>query len=219
MFLILEFLMKLIDISWPIHLKITEYKDRKSLQFTPVSTFDKDEARSTDICFNAHTGTHVDAPSHFLKDGKSIEGYNLKQLIGPCMVLDLSNVTEKITAQDLKDYDIQPDDIVLLKTKNSALNPDGPFQKEFVYVDSSAADFLAKKNIKAVGIDYLGFERTQPNHESHKAILSKNIPIIEGLRLAHVKEGEYFLWCLPLKLEGIEAAPARAILWDIQADN
>jgi arylformamidase len=209
-------MMKLIDISWPIKPGMTEYRDKQSVTFNPVASFEKDGVRLTDICLNNHTGTHIDAPSHFLKDGKSIEGYRLQQLIGPCLIFDLSTVKDKITAHDLVDYDIQANDIILFKTKNSQLDPYEPFNDRFIYIDASAAQLLAQKNIKAVGLDYPGFEFNQPGHPSHTVLLKNNIPIIEGLRLAEASEGEYFLWCLPLKLEGIDGAPARAVLWKVE---
>ncbi|MEX0672081.1 MAG: cyclase family protein [Candidatus Babeliales bacterium] len=210
--------MKLIDISWPIKIGMTEYRDKKSVRFSSVATFEKDGVRLTDICLNNHTGTHIDAPSHFLKEGKSIDGYALEQFVGPCLVLDLTSITKKVTVDDLIEYDIQSGDILLFKTKNSQLAADAPFNAQFIFVDESAAQFLAKKNIKAVGLDYPGFEYNQPNHPSHTVLLKKNIPIIEGLRLAHVQEGEYFLWCLPLKVEGIDGAPARAVLWEMDEE-
>ena len=210
--------MKLIDISWPIKPGMTEYKDKNSVTFTSVATFTQNGVRLTDICMNNHTGTHIDAPSHFLKDGKSIESYTLDQFIGPCLVLDFTHVTQKITVKDLQDYEIQKDDIILFKTKNSSLKADAPFNDKFIYVDESAADFLARKQIKSVGLDYPGFEFNQPEHPSHIILLERNIPIIEGLRLADAAEGEYVLWCLPLKLEGVDGAPARAVLWDVEGD-
>ena len=206
-----------IDISWPLHAGITEYKDRNSLELTPEATVAQDGVALTTICMNSHTGTHVDAPSHFIEGGNTIEQYKLDQLCGPCVVVDLTHVEKAISKKDLETFDIQENDIILFKTKNSHRKATDPFDANFIYVDASAAQYLAQQNIKAVGLDYPGFEHDQPDHASHIALLSKNIPIIEGLRLGHVPEGEYFLWCLPLKLEGIDAAPARAILWDVSA--
>ena len=204
--------MKIIDISWPIANYMTTYKDKHSIKLQQTEKEEADFSRESMLCFSAHTGTHVDAPSHFLKGGKPIEKFNLQQLIGECIVLDCTGLKDKITAKDLEKFDINKNDIVLFKTKNSFLPPDAPFDYNFVYVDESAANYLVSKQIKAVGIDYLGIERNQPNHETHKLFLKNDIPIIEGLRLEDVKPKRYQLYCLPLKLIGLEASPARVIL-------
>ena len=124
----------------------------------------------------------------------------------------MSRIDDHIDAKDLEDVMIESDQIILFKTKNSALKSDDLFHASFIYLNQSAAKFLAEKKVKAVGIDYLGIERNQPTHETHICLLEKNIPIIEGLRLEHVQAGTYFLCCLPLRLQELEAAPARAIL-------
>ncbi len=198
------------DISWPLTPTTTEYKDRKTLTFTDSKTFERDQARQTILCMDVHTGTHVDAPSHFLKEGKSLDLVPLESFIGPCLVLDLSGYAV-ITAKELASYTIDKT-IILLKTKNSLLSFDRPFEKEFVYLDATGAEYLAQKGVRSVGIDYLSIEREQPGHQTHKILFEQNIPVIEGLRLAEVPQGNYYLICLPLKLDR-EAAPARALLF------
>jgi len=203
---------KIIDISWPISSHMTAYKDRSVVAFTHTKIYEKDHAREAQIVLGTHSGTHVDAPSHFLEHGQPLDQIDLNYLIGPCKVLDLTNIEEKITAKDLYNFDIVENDRILLKTKNSFLDSNAPFDSLFVYLEKSGADYLAAKNIQSIGIDYLGIERNQPDHATHSIVLEKNIPIIEGLRLGHVEPGEYMLCCLPLALQGLEAAPARAIL-------
>lgn len=206
--------MKIIDISWPITENITGYKNRKNIIFNTYKTFEKDGWRESLITLESHSGTHVDAPTHFLKKGNSIDQIPLEQLIGPCIVLDLTDVPEKITRDVLFRYDeiIYKDSVVLFKTSNSATKPEDLFNPAFIYLEVTGAQYLQEKNVKAVGIDYLGIERNQPGHETHIALMQKNIAIIEGLRLGHVQAGEYFFVCLPLATVGLEAAPARAIL-------
>lgn len=203
---------KIIDISWPISPQMTAYKDRSIVAFTPTKTFEKDHAREATVLLGTHSGTHVDAPAHFLEHGHTIDQTKLEALIGPCKVLDLTDSTEKITAQDLQRFDIKHDDRVLLKTKNSYLDPQARFDTSFIFLEKSGAHYLASLNVMAVGIDYLGIERGQPDHATHDLLMQKNIPIIEGLRLGHVQPGEYMLCCLPLSLQGLEAAPARVVL-------
>lgn len=203
---------KIIDISWPVCEGMTAYKDRKVVAITHTKTWEQDQAREALITLGTHTGTHVDAPPHFMEHGVTIDQLDLSKLVGPCTVIDMSHVDDHIGMDDLKNIEIQPDQIILFKTKNSVLESNASFNATFIYVHQSAAAFLAEKNVRAVGIDYLGIERGQPCHETHLRLLEKNIPIIEGLRLAQVQPGEYFFCCLPLALQGLEGAPARAIL-------
>jgi arylformamidase len=203
--------MRVIDISWPISENITQWRDTKSVTFRATRTFSKDKARNSIITFGTHTGTHVDAPAHFLRKGKTIDKVELTQLYGACRVLNLTKV-KKITKDDLVKYKIMKGEIILCKTVNSKKSPNAKFNENFVYLDTSGAQYLASKKIKAFGIDYLGVEHSQQNHPTHTALLSKNIPIVEGLRLKHVMPGSYMFMCLPLHIIGLEAAPARAVL-------
>ena len=204
--------MQIIDISWPITENTTEYKDKKTVKFTQTKNFPQDNSRDSIITLGSHTGTHIDAPSHFLEKGETTDKIDLATLIGDCRVLDLTHVEEKITKQDLEKFEIQKDDIILLKTKNSSISPTEKFNTNFVYLEKSGAKFLADKKIKCVGIDYLGIERSQPEHETHKILMENNIPIIEGLRLEKAKEKTYFFCCLPIFVKNLEASPSRAIL-------
>jgi arylformamidase len=204
--------MKIFDISWPISESMTEYKDAKSVKFIPTKSIENNAAREWEICMSSHTGTHVDGPAHFLPTGQTLDKIDLNHLVGPCRVLDLTSVTDKITREDLEGQGISQNEMILLKTTNSFREPNDRFTYSFVYIDKHAAQYLTEQDIKAIGIDYLGIERNQPEHETHKAFMQFNIPIIEGLRLGMVPSGNYFLCCLPLNCIGIDSAPARAIL-------
>ncbi len=206
--------MKIYDISWPLSAATTAYKDKKTINFAAAKSFEQDAVRETTITLGAHSGTHIDAPSHFARDGATIDQLNLTNVIGPCKVFDLSAVSDGITQDHLENLDIQPRDIILLKTSNSALLPTEKFAPQFVYLEISGAHYLVERKIRAVGIDYLGIERGQQGHATHHELFNHDITIIEGLRLAQVKQGSYFLCCLPLYAIGIEAAPARAVLID-----
>lgn len=203
---------QIIDISWPISSEMTAYKDKHETTFTTIAEFDRDHYRKSTITLSSHDGTHVDGPSHFLEHGVSIDHVPLATFIGPCKVIDLTHCDEKITLSDVAACDVNAGDIILFKTKNSLLSPTAAFNPNFVFIDLHAALFLADKKIKTVGVDYLGIERQQPKHETHEAFLANNIGVIEGLRLADAAAGSYFLCCLPLKVQGLEGAPARAIL-------
>lgn len=204
--------MKIYDISWPLDSRTTGYKNKKVLTIEHRKTFEQDQFRETSIMLDTHGGTHIDAPSHFIQDGNSIEKINLNNLIGPCKVIDLMHIADAIKAEDLQQVDIVAGDRIILKTKNSLLAYDAPFEPNFIYFDHSAACYLADKKIIAVGIDYLGIERNQPAHETHITLMNADIIIIEGLRLAQINPGSYMLYCLPLALQELEGAPARAVL-------
>lgn len=202
------------DISWPIIPGMTEYKDRKTVTIIEKKTFAADSVRESIIIMGSHTGTHIDSPAHFLRDGKNMGDFEMKPITGPSVVLDLMDVEESITKEDLIPYkDYIRGKRVLFKTKNSMRAYNDPFDKTFIYLDQTGAQFLADEHAAAVGIDYLGIERNQKDHTTHLILLQADIPIIEGLRLMHISEGEFFLVCVPLSVPSLEAAPARALLW------
>ena len=203
----------IIDISWPISENMTAYKDRRSVTITSTKQWQPDKVRESTIAIGSHSGTHIDAPAHFVEHGQTVDQIDLHALIGPCTVYDVIHCDQTITAKDIEKLDIQPGSRVLLKTKNSLLNQTSLFDASFVYVSADGAQALADKKILSVGIDYLGIERAQPNHETHSILLTAGIIIIEGLRLGHVQAGTYDLCCLPLCLPGLDAAPARAVLF------
>lgn len=203
---------KIIDISWPISENIRTYKNKKFVAITPIRKFEEGGVRESTITLWSHTGTHVDAPAHFLEDGMTVEKIAPRSLVGPCRVLDLSDVENRLTVENLEREKIVAGEIILLRTRNSSSPINGQDSQDFVYLDGAAAAYLVSCGVRAVGIDHLGIEREQPNHETHIVLLQAGVIIIEGLRLAHVPAGNYFLCCLPLAIIGGDAAPARAVL-------
>ncbi len=204
--------MNIIDISWPISPSMTEYKNRKSTDISQLKNFKSDHMRESLLSFHSHTGTHIDAQSHFLENGAAIEQIDLNSVVGACRVLDLTQVTEVISAADLEKHTLSSGERILLKTRNSFLTSDAPFDSQFVFVSKEAAAYCVEKKIRTIGIDYLGIERNQQYHETHTIFFKAGITIVEGLRLAVVAEGSYQFVCLPLLIPGSDAAPARAIL-------
>ncbi|MCL4229781.1 cyclase family protein [Candidatus Dependentiae bacterium] len=201
-----------LDISWPLCADMVHYKDLSAFYVTQTKNFAEHGMFQSTLCMSSHAGTHIDAPFHVMQDGQRSE--NLRVIIeAKCKVLDCTNVQKAISADDLRVHNIEAGDIILLKTSNSFLPATGSFEYQFVYLAASGAEYLASKRVKVVGIDYLGLEREQPGHPSHKALLSQGIMIIEGLRLEHAQpDDRYTLLCFPLRIIGLEAAPARAIL-------
>ena len=206
--------MKIIDISWPMSERMTQYKNKDVVRMQPTKIFAHDNVRETCITIDSHTGTHIEAQAHFMRDGITTDKIALQQCCGRCAVVDMTFVGDSITDEHLSLIRIEPNSIILFKTTNSELNHDAPFDPNFVYLSASGAAYLAEKKVKAVGIDYVGIERSQQGHITHRALMEKGIVIIEGLRLHMVHAGNYFFVCLPLALVGLEAAPARAILFE-----
>jgi arylformamidase len=206
---------KVYDVSMAVHpgMQVWKNRDAKRPVFTIERDFNPDGSggRETRVAMDMHTGTHIDAPLHFIKDGITIEQVSLSSLVRPVKVLDLTGVAKQITKADLIGFDIEADDFLLLKTRNSNTED---FDFEFVFVDRTGAEYLVSKQIAGVGIDSLGIERDQEDHATHKQLLSSGIIIIEGLRLKEVPDGEYFMVAAPLKLQNVEAAPARVLLFD-----
>lgn len=203
--------MKIIDISMPVSEDTIAYPGDPRVSVKKIKTFQKDGVQVSRITMGLHTGTHIDAPLHYIPGGKTIEQIPLKSLIGQAIVCDLTNAGDTVSTRDLKKYRISAGDIVFLKTANSGQDKK-KHSKNQAILDEDGADYLIEKKIKAVGIDNLSIERTDPRAPVHKKLLKKGIPIIEGLVLGHVSGGRYLTHCAPLKISGAEASPARCVL-------
>lgn len=203
--------MKIHDISMLIHRDMPVYKnkDDKRPRLDVVSNYDTGRHYESRIYMDIHTGTHFDAPLHMVQGGDTIENIDLNNCVVPCTVFDLTHLESKITKEDIENLAFGEDDFIILKTRNSFAKE---FESNFVFIEKSAAEYLRDKKIKGVGIDALGVERDQPGYETHKALLGNGITVLEGLALKEVNPGKYLLCALPLKIEGAEGAPARAIL-------
>lgn len=204
--------MKIIDISWPISEEMTFYKNRPGFSREITKVFEKDCCRESRFTIGSHTGTHIDAPAHFLQDGKTIDQLPLEQFVGKALVVDCTSAQTCLTAAHFENIPDLEGSIVLCKTRNSNHSPTDQFDTEFIYISHEAASFLVAKKVKGVGIDYLGVERAQPGHETHTTLLGAGIAVVEGLRLADVAPGEYFFVGVPLAFKGADGAPARTIL-------
>ncbi len=200
---------RIIDISLPIYEGMITYPGNPEVV---IETIQGKHSRHAKITLGSHSGTHIDAPSHVFEGAKGIEGFDLAQLMGECRVFDMTSVSQAIRVADLEPKNINEGERILVKTKNS-LRGFGEFYDDYVYLDPDAAEFLASKGITFFGIDALSVKkRGSDDARSHTALLQKNIVILEGLNLANVKEGQYDLLCLPLKFEGVDGAPCRALL-------
>ncbi|PKM95450.1 MAG: cyclase [Firmicutes bacterium HGW-Firmicutes-1] len=203
--------MKIFDISMTISEDMMVYKNKegKKPKIFQSANFEENNHYESELTLNLHTGTHIDAPLHIIDGGSTMAAYLIEDFVSQAKVLDLTHLKDNITEEDLRGKNINEGDFILLKTRNSS---DVTFNHSFVYLEKSGAKYLKNQKIKGIGIDALGIERNQPDHETHKILLNKGIMILEGLQLHQVDEGEYELIVLPLKLMSTEAAPARAIL-------
>ncbi|HET6872049.1 MAG TPA: cyclase family protein [Sporolactobacillaceae bacterium] len=201
--------MKIIDVTLPIYKGMPVYKNKPEKQ-PDYQTVTNGHVTESRLSIDLHTGTHIDAPLHMINDGDTIETIPPESLIREVKVFDLTHVEDGIRQEDLTDLDIQKNDFVLFKTKNSFATE---FDFNFIFLKESGAHFLAERGIIGVGIDSLGIERSQEGHPTHRHLFSHNIIIIEGLKLDEVNPGTYKMVAAPLKLRGVDAAPARIFLF------
>ncbi len=172
-----------------------------------------DAATVSKMSLGVHTGTHMDAPLHFIRNARSIDTMPLEATIGPARVIPIRYATS-VKRDELKEHSIAAGERILFKTANSARSwKSDRFDENFVFISQDAARYLAECKVRTVGVDYLsvgGFR--QDGAETHHALLGAGIWIIEGLNLSAVEPGSYEMVCLPLRLIGAEGSPARAIL-------
>jgi arylformamidase len=164
--------------------------------------------------FGAHTGTHVDAPAHFIEGARRIDALSLESLIGPARVVLVPDEMLEIDPGFLNTCNLEGVERVLFHTRNSKFWNEG-FRKDFTHLSPEAAEKLVDLGVKLVGTDYLSIEKFHSgHHRTHLALLSKNVIIVEGLNLTGIEAGDYELICLPLRIaEGSgDGSPARAVL-------
>ena len=205
----------IIDISVPLYPDMPVWPGSAGIQLMQTSRLDKgDGVNNSKLICDVHIGTHIDAPLHYIKDGKSIEQLKLENLIGLAVVAYLPEA-EIITKNVLEELSL-PEDTrrLLLRTRNSSLWETGlhQFQTNYVALTQDAAQWIVDHDICLIGVDYLSVQRYGEDPQTHEILLSAGVIIVEGLNLARVEPGLYELICLPLKLVGSEGAPARAVL-------
>ena len=160
---------------------------------------------------SVHVGTHADAPTHFVEDGKYIDEIKPERFMGETQVIEIKNNNE-ITKTELEDKEIKSDKL-LFKTINSEYLKEDTFNENFVYMTYQAAEYLVKKGVKLIGIDYLTIESLDnKDFAVHKLLLGNDVIILEAVNLANIKPGLYNLLAFPLKLQNCEASPIRALL-------
>jgi len=207
--------MKIYDISIDINNETVVYPNNEPVNIQDFAKLPEASSNLSKITFGSHTGTHVDAPKHTIADGMTLNKIPLDHFVGDCKVFDFSYLQPgegiKISDFEKSEMAVNAGDRVLVKTSNSERGF-SEFHADFVYLDGDCADWLAEKHIALFGIDYLSVkQKGSDDHRAHDSILSKNIPILEGINLKEIIEDEYEIYCLPLKVD-IDGAPARTIL-------
>ena len=208
--------MTIYDITLTISPDMPLWPGDPAVELTQVAFIDQGaNANVSHLSFGVHTGTHVDAPHHFLNDRRTVESLALEALTGSCYVLRLDDGIVSITADVLEAARL-PEGVerLLFRTRNSTIWAGGitEFQTDFVAVPLDGAEWLVRRGVKLVGVDYLSVSPYKKSRPTHETLLKAGVVIVEGLDLSKVEQGFYELYCLPLKIAGADGAPARAIL-------
>jgi len=203
-----------IDISVPLKSGMVNWPSDPPARISHVKEMEKGDPCTVSLIeMGAHTGTHMDAPAHFVRGGRGISTMPLDASIGPARVITIRD-RESIKPEELARHHIRRGERILFRTRNSEQCWDtDTFVEDFVHISAAAAHYLVERRVRLVGIDYLsvgGFRKD--GMETHQALLKAGIWVLEGLNLKKVRQGRYQLVCLPLKIDGGDGAPARAVL-------
>ena len=204
---------KLLDVSVPLRQGLPAYPNNPPFELQPIKRIAEGGSSNVSrLVMGTHTGTHVDAPRHFIDDGMAVDALPLNLLIGRARVIEVTR-RGGITADDLAAAGLREDLRVLFRTPNSALWNSDVFHDDYTYLTDAGARYLVEQGVKVVGIDYLSIEQfKKAGAPAHKTLLSNGVIIIEGLNLAEAEPGMYEMYCLPLPVVGGDGAPARVIL-------
>jgi arylformamidase len=163
----------------------------------------------------SHTGTHIDAPLHFIPGGSTITDMPLDATIGPARVIEIKD-QQRIRVAELEKHNIKKGERLLFKTRNSPMSYEGPkFMEDYVYFDDAAAEYLAAKGVRLIGLDFItigNFKDEASVTKTHTTFLNAGVYILENCALGDVPPGDYELLCLPLRVLHADACPCRAIL-------
>ena len=210
--------MPIYDVTVPVSNELPTWPTDPGVEISDYRSFSAgDGVNVSTLNLGAHTGTHVDAPAHFIEGAAKVESLSLDALIGDALVIEVPEEFQAIDIAFVQKHFLAGTERVLFKTRNSAFwsEPEPQFHTDFSYLDLPAAKWLVEQGIKLVGIDYLSIEEyDSPKHETHLALLSYGVVILEGLNLTDIPGGKYELICLPLRLRNSkgDGAPARVVL-------
>ncbi|PKO05666.1 MAG: cyclase [Chloroflexi bacterium HGW-Chloroflexi-3] len=208
--------MKIFDVTMPIKNFMPVWPGDPQVENLLISSIEKgEEVNVTCIQMSAHTGTHIDAPIHFIESGTAIEELKLTSLLGEVEVVEIDFQVSQIDAHTLRKLNrTQWPQRLIFKTNNSFLRllDQDYFSRNFTALSPDAAEYLVKKGVNLVGIDYLSIAPFENGSDTHIVLLENNVIVVEGLNLADISPGIYDLIALPILLEGADGAPARVLL-------
>ena len=208
--------MRIHDVSLPISRDMPVWPGDPAVVLEKVSSMDAGaHANVSRLACGVHTGTHVDAPHHFMNDGRTVESLSLEVLVGPALLVQIPEQVKVVNADALEKAAIPSGtERLLLKTRNSHLweCAESEFFSGFVGISADGAKWLVQHNIRLIGIDYLSIAPYKQSVPTHRVLLEAGVIIVEGMDLSAISPGAYTLYCLPLKLVGSDGAPARVIL-------
>jgi arylformamidase len=204
---------EILDISLPIFPGMPIWPGDPAPALEPVTTLGCHGVQTSRLIVGTHTGTHLDAPRHFIPGGRTVDQLDLQALVGPCQVIEVVHGGGRLSRTDLQPFDPQPGARVLLKTRHSQ-RPDGlTFAPDFTALDPSAADYLCERRVRLVGIDSPSIDAWGvDDFPCHKRLLGADILLLENLVLRHVAPGVYGLMAVPLNLVAADGCPVRALL-------
>ena len=206
---------KMIDITMEITEDIVVWPGSDPVKITQSDSIENGAvANDSSILMGMHTGTHVDAPLHFIRDGKSTAAVALNKFFGKAKVFCF-DTDQNIGRAQLQRLDIREGDMILLNiAKNNLLLSDHVFREDYISLDADGAEYLVEKKIRAVGINYFSIEayRALPGNPVHTCLLKNEVAILEALKLEGVEQGEYIFIGLPLKFKNGNGSPVRAVL-------
>ncbi len=171
-----------------------------------------DHNNSSSVNMSVHSGTHMDAPFHFVPEGAAIDQLPLERFIGPALVHEVG-AGRYITAEHVSQ--IPPGERILFKTRNSELLRRAEYDPDFTAFSVEAAEGLVAKGYKLVGLDYLSVAHADEQVPVHRAFLDHGLALLEGVDLTDIRPGSYELICFPVCIAGADGAPCRAVLRDL----
>ncbi|HXT18982.1 MAG TPA: cyclase family protein [Gemmatimonadaceae bacterium] len=202
------------DISVPIATGGAVYPGNPEIRIEPQQSIAKgDSSNVSSLSFGSHTGTHVDAPKHMFENGATIDQLPLDAMMGPAVVIAMEADVMSVGEAELRRHELKGHTRVLIKTRNSQFVRGREFVKDYTYLAPDGAAYLVSLGVKLVGVDYFSVEQFHSgHHRTHHTLLEKGVVIIEGLDLSGPAMGPYELRVLPIRLAGLDGAPARAVL-------
>ncbi len=206
-----------LDVTWPITPEMVVWPGQPQTERRRTSSMEEGKSSNVStLTMSVHTGTHMDAPLHFYQDGADITAAPFEAMFGPVRVAEI--IGEVISSAQIRAYEarageLKPGERLFFKTKNSARDwLTEPFDENYIAVSAEAASYLAERETALVGVDYLSVAPFAATYHTHRILLGAGIWVIEGLDLRNVREGQFELAALPLKIVGGDASPIRVLL-------